>query len=647
MLSRVASSSFACNRAKTSLLVGRSCAASVKASNTTLLLSQKENETRPFSSTRCASSLVSSRDFHDAIARGLDTSPKNYNNKHQKTSPFSTMVATANGDNYERSETHYMNSEEKKKWTPQLTKIVATIGPTSEQLDVLQDVVKSGMRVMRLNFSHATTEEVELRTSNLKQCQGRHGAELGFGNDTNNGEILNNVRATLLDTRGPEIRCGKLQNDHSGHETITLHAKSVVKLHTDQQWADNGGTMTDLFIDYKNLHKSLEIGSKVLLDDGAIIMTVTDVEKDKEFHGIVTCTVDNTGDLRSRAGVNLPGAATDLPAMSEKDRVDIKYGMTKDVDYVAASFIQNAEGVREIRRYMRDCANDLGWETTAPLPLIISKIESVSACNNFHEILAESDGIMVARGDLGVEIPIQQVVNAQKEMVSACNAVGKPVIVATQMLESMAKNPRPTRAEVADVTNAVYDGADAVMLSGETAKGKYPVEAVKMMNEIIFSAEAFAQSRPDLAYNFGRRVLTKESDVDTEDPKLKSETSLAKAAAAAAFKRSAAAILVLPSVQFTNGYNLPRLIAANRPNVPIVAFSPSAKVARQLILHRGVHPVVGQLSGLSIAKRPGCAMSCAEQMGFVTSGDDVVVVGMEPSGTGDEIFATLRVATVP
>lgn len=228
----------------------------------------------------------------------------------------------------------------------------------------------------------------------------------------------------------------------------------------------------DLYIDYPKLHKVLSVGSKVLLDDGAIILTVTEVESDKEFHGSVICSVDNSGELRSRAGVNLPGAETDLPAMSPKDKIDIKYGMTKDVDFIAASFIQSADNVKEIRHYVKECAEELGLNPNYPLPLIISKIESATALKNFDAILEESDGIMVARGDLGVEIPIHQVTNAQKEMVAACNAVGKPVIVATQMLESMAKNPRPTRAEVADVTNAVLDGADAVMTSGETAKGK-------------------------------------------------------------------------------------------------------------------------------------------------------------------------------
>lgn len=194
---------------------------------------------------------------------------------------------------------------------------------------------------------------------------------------------------------------------------------------------------------------------KVLLDDGAVILTVTQVGASD---GTVVCSIDNSGELRSRAGVNLPMAETDLPAMSDKDKKDIKYGLEIDVDYVAASFIQTADGVREIRDYMRQCAKEMGWADDRPLPLIISKIESASALKHFDEILQQSDGIMVARGDLGVEIPIQQVTNAQKEMIAACNAVGKPVIVATQMLESMAKNPRPTRAEVSDVTNAVYDG---------------------------------------------------------------------------------------------------------------------------------------------------------------------------------------------
>jgi pyruvate kinase len=259
--------------------------------------------------------------------------------------------------------------------------------------------------------------------------KGRHGGASQlpcYGGPTPEDGPDNNVRAILLDTRGPEIRTGKLANDHSGHETVTFEAGATVTLHTDEVWADKGSTNADLYVNYANLHKSVVPGMKVLLDDGAIILTVTAVESNKDYHGTVTCAVENTGELRSRAGVNLPGAETDLPAMSEKDKIDIKYGMTKDVDFVAASFIQNAEGVRDIRKYMQDCARELGWHASQPLPLIISKIESTTGVKNFDEILEESDGIMVARGDLGVEIPIQTVTNAQKEMVAACNAAGKP-----------------------------------------------------------------------------------------------------------------------------------------------------------------------------------------------------------------------------
>lgn len=510
------------------------------------------------------------------------------------------------------------------KWMPRLTKMVTTIGPTSEQFPVMQELVNQGLRIMRLNFSHATVEEVELRVKNLTNCQGRHGVYLSSESDRN-------VRAILLDTRGPEIRMGKLRNDHSGHETIHLQASATVNLRTTEDWLDSGSIETDLYIDYPKLHKCLVSGSKVLLDDGAVILTVQSVESDK-----VICKVDNSGDLRSRAGVNLPGAETDLPAMSKKDKVDIKYGMTKDVDYVAASFIQNAEGVREIRRYLKDCAEELGLEKNYPLPLIISKIESASALKNFDSILEESDGIMVARGDLGVEIPIHQVTNAQKEMITACNASGKPVIVATQMLESMAKNPRPTRAEVSDVSNAVYDGADAVMTSGETAKGKYPVETLQMMNEIIFSAEKFAISRPSLINpNYGSNFFSESASLGC------SESSIAEAAVAAAKKLNAVAILVL---SFT-GSTLPRLVSANRPNIPIVTFVPNAKMARQLILYRGIHPVVQKLNGTSIHKSKA-AMEFAKDMGFVQKGDGVVILGIE-ADESLENFGMMKVTTVP
>ena len=268
----------------------------------------------------------------------------------------------------------------------QLTKIVATIGPTSEQQEPLQKVVQAGMNIMRLIFSHATTEEVELRLKNLALSQDSY----DFDGPINK---LQDVRATLLDTRGPEIRSGKLAHDDSGHETISLQKGNSITLQTSEDYAE-ASTDKDLFINYNKLHLCMSPGMKVLLDDGAVILTVTQVNNND---GSVVCSIDNSGELRSRAGVNLPNAETDLPAMSEKDKQDIKYGLEIDVDYVAASFIQTADGVREIRDYMKKCANELGL-TDRPLPLIISKIESASALKNFDEILEESDGIMVARG---------------------------------------------------------------------------------------------------------------------------------------------------------------------------------------------------------------------------------------------------------
>jgi pyruvate kinase len=497
----------------------------------------------------------------------------------------------------------------------QLTKIVATIGPTSEQAEPMLKVTAAGMSVMRLNFSHATTDEVELRCTNLAAAQ------QALGQDKN-------VRAILLDTKGPEIRTGKLASDHSGHETMTLQAGKSITLHSSDVVRDAGSTETDLYIDYFGLSKCLQPGMKVLLDDGAILLTVqaTDVSK-----GTVTCTIHNTGDLRSRAGVNLPLAdISDLPSMSEKDRADIKYGMTKDIDFVAASFVQTAQGVREIRAHIEQCAKDLGWSNDVPMPLIISKIETAGSLMHFDEILEESDGIMVARGDLGVEIPLQQVTNAQKEMVAACNAAGKPVIVATQMLESMSKNPRPTRAEVSDVTNAVYDGADCVMLSGETAKGKYPSETITFMNEIILCAERYADSGA-----LGRPA-TQPFIASPKTP----DSAIARAAVASSRERiDTSAILVLADTMA-----LPRLVSSFRPHVPILAFVPSAKLGRQLQLYRGVIPIVG-LAGVADHERSNQAMATAKDMGYLKTGSEIVILSMDEDETTGRT-ATMKIATV-
>lgn len=438
---------------------------------------------------------------------------------------------------------------------------------------------------------------------------------------------VQDVRATLLDTRGPEVRSGKLAHDLSGHETISLVKGNTITLQTSAKYAETS-TDTDLFINYSKLHKCMSPGMKVLLDDGAVILTVTSVN---DSEGTVICSIDNSGELRSRAGVNLPMAETDLPAMSEKDRKDIKYGLEIDVDYVAASFIQTAEGVREIRGYMKQCAKEMGWSADRPLPLIISKIESASALKHFDEILQESDGIMVARGDLGVEIPIQQVTNAQKEMVAACNAVGKPVIVATQMLESMAKNPRPTRAEVSDVTNAVYDGADAVMTSGETAKGKYPSETLQMMNEIILSAEHYSSSGSlgSLHVQHGGPQSLYQGDGDNI------AVAVAKGAVEASLVHDSSAIIV-----FADSTALPSFVGAYRPDCPIVTFCPNSKMAHQLILTRGIYPVLGLQGITDPTEKIKAAMKETERLGFVSKGDSVVVV------YADENSASLKISKV-
>uniref|UniRef100_A0A7S1BUF8 Pyruvate kinase n=1 Tax=Corethron hystrix TaxID=216773 RepID=A0A7S1BUF8_9STRA len=507
---------------------------------------------------------------------------------------------------------------------PPLSKIVSTIGPTSENFDTLQEVVSEGMRIMRLNFSHATFEEANLRIDNLKRCRGET-TRLG-----RNGNNDNNLRAILLDTRGPEIRSGKLADDLDGKKSIELRGGDRITLHTSDIVRDAGSTASDLYIDYPGLASVVQPGSRVLLDDGAVVLNVLESYVATEA---VTCEVEDTGDIRSRAGVNLPGCPTDLPPLSKKDEIDIRYGLERDIDYVAASFVQDAKGVNATRAF---CASVLYEEmgldkNTHPLPLIIAKIESVQALHNFDEILAAADGIMVARGDLGVEIPIQQVTNAQKEMIARCNEVGKPVVVATQMLESMINSPRPTRAEVADITNAIYDGADAVMLSGETAKGKYPVAAVRMMNDIVRGAERFEKEAPDLAVGGRRRKPFKMVEVK------KNINDVSMSAVAAAEKIDAKAIIVL-----TNSGTIPRFLAAHRPHCPILAFCPTYKIGRQLQIHRGVHPIV-EIDGLEAHKRPSAAMRDAKDLGFISSGDDVVMVCVD-KGTTD--FFTMKITTV-
>ncbi|MGL5123813.1 MAG: pyruvate kinase PykF [Fusobacteriaceae bacterium] len=328
------------------------------------------------------------------------------------------------------------------------TKIVCTIGPKTESHEMLGKLIEAGMNVMRLNFSHGNYEEHGIRIKNLREVMVTTGKRV----------------AVLLDTKGPEIRTIKLE----GGADVSLVAGQKFTLTTDEKVIGNKEVVA---VTYKGLTNDLKPGNTILLDDGLLEMTVVEVVG-KE----VRCVVENNGDLGENKGVNLPNVSVSLPALSEKDISDLKFGCEQNVDFVAASFIRKADDVKAVR----NCLDSNGGVSIK----IISKIENQEGLDNFEEILELSDGIMVARGDLGVEIPVEEVPFAQKMMIERCNEEGKMVITATQMLDSMIKNPRPTRAEAGDVANAIIDGTDAVMLSGETAKGKYPVESVKVMARI-------------------------------------------------------------------------------------------------------------------------------------------------------------------
>ncbi|MFC1234741.1 pyruvate kinase PykF [Vibrio sp. F74] len=416
------------------------------------------------------------------------------------------------------------------------TKIVCTIGPKTESVEKLTQLVDAGMNVMRLNFSHGDFEEHGTRIKNFRSVMETKGKQL----------------AILLDTKGPEIRTIKLENGND----VDLVAGQEFTFTTDITVVGNKDIVA---VTYAGFSKDLTVGDTILIDDGLIEMEViatTDAD--------VKCKVLNNGALGENKGVNLPGVSVKLPALSEKDKADLKFGCEQGVDFVAASFIRKEEDVKEIRELL--VAN--GGESIH----IISKIENQEGVDNFDAILAASDGIMVARGDLGVEIPAEEVIFAQKMMIEKCNRARKTVITATQMLDSMINNPRPTRAEAGDVANAVMDGTDAVMLSGETAKGKYPVEAVTIMAQIC--------NRTD-------RVLKAELGDRLDSPRLRITEAVCKGAVDTAEKLAAPLIVVA-----TDGGKSARSVRKYFPTANILALTTNKKTAAQLVLTKGVRPVV-------------------------------------------------------
>lgn len=454
------------------------------------------------------------------------------------------------------------------------TKIVCTIGPASESLEKLKQLIAAGMNVARLNFSHGDYEEHGARITNIRQAAAE----------------LNKTVAILLDTKGPEIRTGKL-----AVEPIELVQDEFITLTTEEILGDKDR----ISVTYTDLPSDVRVGSTILIDDGLIGLTVVDIQGTE-----IKCKIVNGGTIKSKKGVNVPGVSISLPGITEKDANDIRFGIEQGVDFIAASFVRKESDVLEIRKLLE--------EHNAKIQ-IISKIENQEGVDNLDSILEVSDGLMVARGDLGVEIPAEEVPLAQKLMIEKCNLVGKPVITATQMLDSMQRNPRPTRAEASDVANAIFDGTDAIMLSGETAAGKYPVESVLTMARIAERTESALEYR---------EIFTKQS--------LKQQTTvtdaISQAVANTALDLDAKAIISSTQTGYTA-----RMVAKYRPKAPIIAVTASEDVMRGLALSWGVVPVKGEQAN-STDEMFEVATKGGKQTGIVNDGDVVVITAGVPVG---------------
>lgn len=414
-------------------------------------------------------------------------------------------------------------------------KIVCTIGPASEDYDTLKSLVKAGMNVMRLNFSHGSHDEHTAKMETMRKI---------------NRELGTNV-AIMLDTKGPEIRTHTFE-----FGGVTLMKGSTVRISMNEVV----GTSECFSVTYKNLIDDVKVGGKILVDDGNVTLTI----KELDFkHQEIICYVENDAYIKDRRGINVPDVNLSMDFISPRDKSDIEFGCDQKVDFIAASFVRRASDVLEIRKILKDKkCEDIK---------IISKIENLEGVKNLDEIIKVSDGLMVARGDLGVEVPVYEVPVIQKEMIKKCLIANVPVIVATQMLESMQKNPRPTRAEVNDVATAVLSGADAIMLSGETASGKYPIEAVKMMDEI------------------GRR-MEKEMDYNQflntirENSKLDITSCIALSVVDASNQLNVSSIITPTSSGLTA-----KKLSNFRPPVPIIAVTMDDRIMRSLALSWGVH----------------------------------------------------------
>uniref|UniRef100_A0A8C2MS43 Pyruvate kinase n=1 Tax=Cricetulus griseus TaxID=10029 RepID=A0A8C2MS43_CRIGR len=473
------------------------------------------------------------------------------------------------------------------------TGIICTIGPASRSVEMLKEMIKSGMNVAHLNFSHGTNEYHAETIKNVPT------ATESFTSDP----ILYRPVAVALDTKGPEIRTGLIKG--SGTAEVELKKGATLKITLDNAYLEKCDENI-LWLDYKNICRVVEVGSKIYVDDRLISLA-----------DYLVTEVENGGSLGSKKGVNLPRAAVDLPAV-RKGHPGLKFGVEQDVDMVFASFICKAADVHEVRKNIK----------------IIRKIENHEGVRRFDEILEASDGIMVARGDLGIEIPAEKVFLAQKMMIGRCNRAGKPIICATQMLESMIKKPRPTRAEGSDVANAVLDGADCIMLSGETAKGNYRLEAVRMQHLIAREAEA-------AIYHLQLFEELRHLAPITNDP----TEAATVGAVETSFKCCSGAIIVL-----TKSGRSAHQVARYRPCAPIIAVTRNPQTARQAHLYRGIFPVlckdaVQDAWAEDVDLRVNLAMNVGKARGFFKKGDVVIVLtGWRP---GSGFTNTMRVVPVP
>jgi len=455
------------------------------------------------------------------------------------------------------------------------TKIICTLGPSSDDENILRNMMLGGMNVARMNFSHGTHEQHKKRADLFKKVR----------------DELKLPIPLLLDTKGPEIRTGDFKDGQ-----VTLKENNQFILVNK----DIVGDETCCSVSYKELYKDVSKGCRILINDGLVELEVIDI-KNKDIY----CIVKNGGIIGNRKGINVPGVDIRLPALTSQDIADIKFGIENDFDIIAASFVRKASDVVEIRKVLeKNGGSDI---------LVISKIENREGIRNFDEILKVSDGIMVARGDLGVEIPVEEVPIVQKNIIEKCYKNGKPVITATQMLDSMIRNPRPTRAEASDVANAIYDGTSAVMLSGETAAGKYPLETIAVMSKIVEKAES--------SMDYWKRFTSQPAEFN-----ISVTNAISHATCTTALDLKASAI-----ISVTQSGHTARMIARFRPACPIIATTTNPKVQRQLNLSWGVLPYLVPVANTT-DEMFDMGIEKALESGLVKNGELAVITAGVPAG---------------